>query len=445
MGLVMDLADRVHGPRLRPAHRLRTPAEVQADPDVIRAYLGRRTQVDDDTASRGRHCGTTTRRHPAARDRAARAPRAWPCGRRTSASGRRSPGLSTGTASRTSPTGCLALGVEPGDRVAVHAENRPEWLSADVGGGGRPRGDRRPLPHQPAGRGALPAVRLRRQGAHRRGPGAGRQGARGAGRAAPTCERIVYIEPRGVRALRRRPAHVVDGLRGSRPPRTATSTPTRSTGSMAQAATPTTWPRSSTRRARPGPPRARCSRWATWSSPSRRWWSGGGFCSPPPRPADMLLSYLPLCHVAERIFTVWFNARVGVRGQLRRVDRDRHRRTCARCSRRSSSACPASGRSWPPASPSGPPRPAGSSAANFRFWTGVAQKIGRRPGAHRRPPHPGQPAALRRRLGVPVPRAARTASACASAATPPRGRRPSRPSSPVLHGRSACPCTRSTG
>jgi long-chain acyl-CoA synthetase len=39
---------------------------------------------------------------------------------------------------------------------------------------------------------------------------------------------------------------------------------------------------------------------------------GGGFTSPPPGPGDLLLSYLPLCHVAERIFTTWFNAGAGV-------------------------------------------------------------------------------------------------------------------------------------
>jgi long-chain acyl-CoA synthetase len=38
----------------------------------------------------------------------------------------------------------------------------------------------------------------------------------------------------------------------------------------------------------------------------------GGFTSPPPGPRDLLLSYLPLCHVAERIFTIWFNAGAGV-------------------------------------------------------------------------------------------------------------------------------------
>jgi long-chain acyl-CoA synthetase len=39
---------------------------------------------------------------------------------------------------------------------------------------------------------------------------------------------------------------------------------------------------------------------------------GGGFTDPPPGPDDLLLSYLPLCHVAERIFTVWFNSAAGV-------------------------------------------------------------------------------------------------------------------------------------
>jgi long-chain acyl-CoA synthetase len=29
----------------------------------------------------------------------------------------------------------------------------------------------------------------------------------------------------------------------------------------------------------------------------------GGFTSPPPGQRDLILSYLPLCHVAERIFT----------------------------------------------------------------------------------------------------------------------------------------------
>ena len=34
----------------------------------------------------------------------------------------------------------------------------------------------------------------------------------------------------------------------------------------------------------------------------------GAFTDPPPNASDLTLSYLPLSHVAERIFTTWFNA-----------------------------------------------------------------------------------------------------------------------------------------
>jgi long-chain acyl-CoA synthetase len=37
----------------------------------------------------------------------------------------------------------------------------------------------------------------------------------------------------------------------------------------------------------------------------------GGFTDPPPTDNDVTLSYLPLSHVAERIFTTWFNASAG--------------------------------------------------------------------------------------------------------------------------------------
>jgi long-chain acyl-CoA synthetase len=37
----------------------------------------------------------------------------------------------------------------------------------------------------------------------------------------------------------------------------------------------------------------------------------GAFTDPPPNPDDLLLSYLPLSHVAERIFSTWFNAGAG--------------------------------------------------------------------------------------------------------------------------------------
>ena len=74
-------------------------------------------------------------------------------------------GPTTGTRARTVGHALLALGVEPGDRVAIHSENRREWLYADVGAIAVRADDRRPVPDQPGRRGRLPAVALRRPGA----------------------------------------------------------------------------------------------------------------------------------------------------------------------------------------------------------------------------------------------------------------------------------------
>ncbi len=43
----------------------------------------------------------------------------------------------------------------------------------------------------------------------------------------------------------------------------------------------------------------------------------------PVGPDDILLTYLPLCHVAERIFSTWTHGRQWPHPQLRRVDRHR--------------------------------------------------------------------------------------------------------------------------
>ena len=45
----------------------------------------------------------------------------------------------------------------------------------------------------------------------------------------------------------------------------------------------------------------------------------------PPTPDDQILTYLPLCHVAERIFSTWTAVSTRCGAQLRRVDRDRQR------------------------------------------------------------------------------------------------------------------------
>ena len=110
------------------------------------------------------------------------------------------------------------------------------------------------------------------------------------------------------------------------------------------------------------------------------------------------------------------------------------RRTCARCSRPSSSASRGSGRSCWPGSRSGSRARRGSSGHVAGFWLRVADGIGEDLVAHRGPAHRGHPAAVRRRPRVLLPGAARPAR---HARGPLRrvGRRADRPrGAALLHG-----------
>ena len=100
-----------------------------------------------------------------------------PCARRTSASGASYTWADDVGAIVESPrTACSRSGSQPGDRVSIHAEDRPEWVVLDLATVAM-RGDHgRLLPDQPGGRGRVPAHRLRCLRAPRRGPGAVRQG-----------------------------------------------------------------------------------------------------------------------------------------------------------------------------------------------------------------------------------------------------------------------------
>ena len=383
------------------------------------------------------------------RDRARASPTAWRCGRSTSASGRRSPGRRTGTQRAAGRrTRLLALGVEPGDRVAIHSENRPEWLFADVG-------HRRPsraitvglYPTNPPAEVALPAAALRREGAHRRGPGAGRQGARRDRRPArpgahrlpraarhprtatttrgccpgTTCSRSARehraAHPGAVerahgrsRARRRRDADLHLGHDRAAQGRDAHDRQRRVRDRDAGRRRRL----HSTRRRTGRPRRSRTCRCATSPSASSRPGS-----TPPPACRCTSPSRSRPCS-----------------------------RTCARCSRRSSSACRASGRRCTPASRSGcASRVAGSSGANYRVldaaWrAGSARRWSRNGGTHT----VGDAAARTRSAGVfLLPRAAGAASGCASAATQRRAPRRSRRRCSSSSWASACRCTRSTG
>jgi long-chain acyl-CoA synthetase len=205
--------------------------------------------------------------------------------------------------------GLLAIGIEPGDRVAIQSENRREWLFTDL---------------------ATVAVRAATVGLYPTNPTSevgyllSHSGARvhiaedqeqvdkalAVVDRCPDLERIVYIEPRGIRhhydhpklmswddlnrlGAAHRESHpdvVAKRMMAARPDDIATVIYTSGTT---------------------GPPKGVMLAVSNVEFAIRTLVDQGGFTSPPPRPSDLLLSYLPLCHVAERIFTTWFNAGAG--------------------------------------------------------------------------------------------------------------------------------------
>lgn len=203
----------------------------------------------------------------------------------------------------------LSLGIAPGDRIAVHSENRREWLFCDIGITAARAATVGLYPTNPA-----PDVRhvLADSGARLIIVEDQEQLDKALDVIAdlPALEHLVYLEPRGIvgryddpRLMsweafvelghEHRSAHpdALDArMDAVRPDDLATLVYTSGTT---------------------GPPKGAMLTVGNIEFVLETLESGGAFVDPPAGEKDVIVSYLPLCHVAERVFTTWFNAGLG--------------------------------------------------------------------------------------------------------------------------------------
>jgi long-chain acyl-CoA synthetase len=203
--------------------------------------------------------------------------------------------------------GLLALGVTAGDRVAIHSENRPEWLFADVGAttaravtiGLYPTNPSAEVRYLLADSGAKVLIAEDQEQVDK---------ALAVKADLPELETIVYLEPRGVREyddpsllwwpdlLERGRAHreqhpgLLDELAARvEPDDVVTLIYTSGTT---------------------GPPKGAMLTVGNVDYAIEVLVHGGGFLADA-GPDDLTLSFLPLAHVADRLGTEWTNAAAG--------------------------------------------------------------------------------------------------------------------------------------
>ncbi|MET9626412.1 long-chain fatty acid--CoA ligase [Lentzea sp. NPDC006480] len=204
----------------------------------------------------------------------------------------------------------LSLGLQPGDRVAIHSENRREWLYADLGVvaargitvGLYPTNPPSEVAYLLSHSGARILIAEDQEQVDK---------ALLVLEDTPDLEWIVYLEPRGIKGRYDNPKllwwddFLAMGARyrdmhGDE--LAARMTDTQPDDVMTLIYTSGTT----------GPPKGAMLTVSNVEFAVQVLVEGGGFTSPPPSSTDVTLSYLPLCHVAERIFTTWFSAASGV-------------------------------------------------------------------------------------------------------------------------------------
>jgi long-chain acyl-CoA synthetase len=203
----------------------------------------------------------------------------------------------------------LALGIEPGDRVAVHSENRPEWLFADLATiavrgitvGLYPTNPPPEVSYLLRDSGSRILIAEDQEQVDK---------ALAVEADCPELEWIVYLEPRGVATMTHPKLMTwTEFLEGGR---VHQEQHPDALDDLAERAKPTDVVTLVYTSGTTGPPKGAMLTNANVAFATDVIADGGGVYQPPPTTDDVILSYLPLCHVAERAITTWSNAGAGV-------------------------------------------------------------------------------------------------------------------------------------